>query len=257
MSWNTSRNLPSQTRPDGEAVTDPAGVVPKRRALQRIPRPASARTGGPAPWAHLDEADRRVDCARLREVFAEIGPPVRSDREGQLARGAAVLAPIYEHGGEAYVVLTRRSTALRVHSGEVSFPGGRQDEGETLAETAHREADEEIGLDPSSIEIIGELDHLTTATSGSFIVPYVGLLPGFPSLVASPAEVDAVLHVPLAELLNPSIYREERWFLFGADRSIFFFELDEDIVWGATAAMLRQLLGLATGTVARGELHHI
>ena len=168
-----------------------------------------------------------------------------------------MLAPIYEHGGEAHVVLTRRSAALRVHSGEVSFPGGRQDGGETLAETALREAHEEIGLDPASIEVIGELGHLTTATSGSFIVPYVGLLPGLPSLVASPAEVDAVLHVPLAELLDPAIYREERWFLFGADRSIFFFELEEDIVWGATAAMLRQLLGLATGTVARGELHHI
>lgn len=238
-------------------MSDTTDVAPERGGTQRIPRPALARAGNPAPWAHLAAADRRVDLARFRSVFAGLGPPVRSDREHRLRRGAAVLAPIYEHEGQTYLVLTRRSAALRVHGGEVSFPGGRQDEGETLSETARREADEEIGLDPASVEIIGELDHLSTVTSDSFIVPYVGLLPGRPSLVASPAEVDAVLHVSLAELLDPAIYREERWFLFGAERSMFFFELDADTVWGATAAMLRQLLGLVTTTVGRGELHHI
>jgi len=168
-----------------------------------------------------------------------------------------VLAPIYEDGGEAHVILTRRSAALRVHSGEVSFPGGGRDPGESLEDTARREAFEEIALDPGSVELIGELDHLSTITSGSFIVPFVGLLPGRPELTASPAEVEAVLHVPLAELLDPSVYREELWDLFGVERSIYFFELYGDTVWGATAAMLRQLLGLATGTVARGELHHL
>jgi 8-oxo-dGTP pyrophosphatase MutT (NUDIX family) len=182
---------------------------------------------------------------------------VRSEREGSVGRGAAVLAAIYEHGGEAHVVLTRRSAALRAHGGEVSFPGGGQDEGEVLVDTARREAYEEVGLDPSSVEIIGELDHLSTVTSGSFIVPYVGLLPERPTLVASPDEVEAVLHVPLAELLEPGVFREERWDLFGHERAIFFFELVGDTVWGATAAMLRQLLGLATGTVGRGELRHL
>ncbi|QXC60361.1 CoA pyrophosphatase [Aquihabitans sp. G128] len=195
--------------------------------------------------------------ARLRAAFAAVDPPVRSVREGSVRRGSAVLAPIYEHDGEAFVVLTRRSARLRVHSGEVSFPGGGQEPGEDLADTARREAWEEVALDPASVELIGELDHLSTITSDSFIVPYVGLLPGRPQLVASPAEVEAVLHVPLAELLDPEVYREERWDLFGAERSIFFFELYGDTVWGATAAMLRQLLGLATGTVGRGDLRHL
>ncbi len=197
-----------------------------------------------------------MDLALLRSTFASVGPPIRAQRAVLVNGGAAVLAPIYEHDGEAHVVLTRRSPALRVHSGEVSFPGGRRDEGEGLEETARREAHEEIGLDPWTVEIIGELDHLSTITSGSFIVPYVGALPGRPELVASPAEVEAVLHVRLAELLDPGVYREERWPLFGTVRPIFFFELQGDTVWGATAAMLRQLLGLATGTVARGGLHH-
>lgn len=231
---------------------------PRRGGPQRIPRPAEAHVGGPAPWAHLGAAARRVGVDQVRSAFASVGPPVRSAREGRAARGAAVLAPIYEVGGDAHVVLTRRASSLRVHSGEVSFPGGRQDGDEDLVGTALREAHEEIGLDPSTVEIVGELDHLSTLTSGSFIVPFVGALPGCPTdLVANPDEVAAVLHVPLAELLDPSVYREERWDVFGTERSMFFFELVGDTVWGATAAMLRQLLGVVTGTVGRGQLRHL
>jgi hypothetical protein len=94
-------------------------------------------------------------------------------------------------------------------------------------------------------------------TSGSYIVPLVGTLPGRPLTTPNPAEVEAVLHVPLAELLDPTIFREERWeFPDGLHRRIFFFELVGDTLWGATAAMLRQLLGVVTGTLGRGDLAH-
>jgi 8-oxo-dGTP pyrophosphatase MutT (NUDIX family) len=216
------------------------------------------RPGDPPPWAALDPADRTIDLDRLRSSFAALAPPVRSPREGNVDRAAAVLAACYEHDGETHVVLTRRSSALRVHSGEVSFPGGGQDEGEDLRDTALREACEEVGLDRSLVEIIGELDHLSTITSNSFIVPYVALLSGGrPHLHPSPAEVDAVLHVPLSELLDPTHFREERWDIFGTERPMWFFDLVGDTVWGATAAMLRQLLGFATGTVERGDLGHL
>ncbi|MCU1454651.1 MAG: putative hydrolase [Acidimicrobiales bacterium] len=168
-----------------------------------------------------------------------------------------MLAPLYEFDGEAWVVLTRRAWHLRSHRGEVSFPGGGQDPGEHLEDTARREAAEEVGLDPALVEILGELDHLTTFSSGSFIVPYVAALPGRPELVASPDEVEAVLHVPLRELLDPATFREEVWEVFGEQRFIYFFELDGDTIWGATAAMLRQLLGLATGTLGRGQMGHL
>jgi 8-oxo-dGTP pyrophosphatase MutT (NUDIX family) len=198
-----------------------------------------------------------VDFDGLRRAFASAGAPVRSPREGQVDRAAAVLAACYEHEGELWIILTRRSSALRVHSGEVSFPGGGQDEGEDLVDTALREACEEVGLARDGVEIIGELDHLSTITSNSFIVPYVALVHGGrPHLHPNPAEVDAVLHVAFSELLDPAVYREERWDIFGTDRSMWFFELVGDTVWGATAAMLRQLLGLATGTVGRGGLGH-
>jgi 8-oxo-dGTP pyrophosphatase MutT (NUDIX family) len=236
---------------------DGPGTSAERGGPQVIPRPPRHRLGDPAPWAHLSAADRRLPLAVVRERLAGTGPVVRSPREGQVDRASAVLAPLYEHAGETWVVLTRRSAALRVHSGEVSFPGGGQEPGEDLRDTARREACEEIGLDPASVELIGELDHLSTITSNSFIVPYVGALPARPELSPSPAEVEAVLHVALSELLDPEHFREERWDIFGVDRPIWFFELVGDTVWGATAAMLRQLLGFATGTVDRGQLGHL
>ncbi len=175
-------------------------------------------------------------------------------------RASAVLAPLYDVDGDLHVLLTRRTWDLRSHQGEVSFPGGRQDDGDPdLWTTALRESREEIALDTDRVERLGELDHLATVTSRSFIVPYVAALPdGRPATEPNPGEVSAVLHVPVAELLDPAIFREERWtFPWAEDRPIFFFELVGDTVWGATGAMLRQLLGFLTGTVGRGQLGHL
>lgn len=162
--------------------------------------------------------------------------------EGVSRFASAVLAPLYEHDGEVWLVLTRRSWHLRAHKGEIAFPGGRQDPGETLWETALREAWEEVDLDRSTVEHLGELDHLATVTSRSFIVPHVGLLPGRPELTANEDEVDGILHLPLSELLDPAIYRQERWGFAGVDRRIHFFELVGDTLWGATASVLVDLL---------------
>jgi hypothetical protein len=84
----------------------------------------------------------------------------------------------------------------------------------------------------------------------------VGVLPGRPELRPSAGEVDAVLHVPLAELLLPEVFREEVWDFGAFERPIVFFDLVGDTIWGATASMLRQLLGIVTGTLGRGELDH-
>lgn len=159
-------------------------------------------------------------------------------------RDAAVLAPFYEDDdGELTVVLTRRSPRLRSHTHQVSFPGGSRDDDEAFIDTALREAEEEVALDPSVVEIVGQLDRLHTATSGAMIVPFVGLLPGRPELVAAPAEVEHIIHVPMSELTSDEVHREEIWPIPGAGlRPVQFFELVGDTVWGATAAMLRQLL---------------
>jgi 8-oxo-dGTP pyrophosphatase MutT (NUDIX family) len=254
------RGMPGWPKP-GEDFPPPTSPVPAGRGGEQvIPRPLNARPGRPAPWADLPPARRRPRLDDVRRALAAAGPPMRSERETMpgIDLASAVLAPLYEDAGQLHVVLTRRTWEMRAHSGEVSFPGGRQDEDEDLWTTALREAREEIALDATGIEPLGELDHLATITSRSFIVPYVAALPGRPVTTANPAEVSAVLHVPVAELLDPAIFREERWtFPWAEDRPIFFFELVGDTVWGATGAMLRQLLGLATGTVTRGQLDHI
>lgn len=253
--------LPGWPQP-GEGFPPPPVPIPAGRGGdQIIPRPIATRLGRPAPWADLPASARRPRLGDVRHALAAAGPAKRSEREtmSDLDRAAAVLAPLYEEDDELFVVLTRRTWNLRSHSGEVSFPGGRQDDGDhDLWQTALRETHEEIALDTTGVELIGELDHLATVSSRSFIVPYVGELPGRPVTTANPGEVSAVLHVPVAELLDPTIFREERWQLpWAEDRPIFFFELVGDTVWGATGAMLRQLLGLVTGTLGRGQLEHL
>ena len=178
------------------------------------------------------------------------GPvPVASPRQ------SAVLAPLYDGPAGPTVVLTRRSAHLRNHRGEVSFPGGRQEDGDVdLAATALREAQEEIGLDPATVEVVGRLDRLSTFTSRSEIHPFVGLLEGPPEhLVAQPSEVELILHVPLADLLDPAAFHEERWtFPSGVNRPLFFYEIEGDTIWGATGRMLTQLLAIALGLDPRG-----
>jgi 8-oxo-dGTP pyrophosphatase MutT (NUDIX family) len=204
--------------------------------------------GSPAPWAELPPAERCFDLASLRAAFEGRGPGRPSFRERPGARASAILAPAYEHDGELHLLFTRRSWNLRAHRGEVSFPGGRVEPGESPADAARRESEEEIGLDPAAVEILGELDHLATVSSQAFIVPLVAALNGRPEgLVPNPGEVDAVLHVRVAELLEDGVFREELWSFGGDLTPIFFFELVGDTIWGATAALLRQLLGWCLG----------
>lgn len=254
------RGLPGWPAP-GEGFPPPPVPVPAGRGGEQvIPRPLTAVAGRPAPWAGLSSAERRPSLAQVREALVAAGPALRAEREllPQIDRASAVLAPLYEDGGELFVILTRRTWTLSAHRGEVSFPGGHHDDADAdLWQTALRESREEIALDTERVRQVGELDHLATVTSRSFIVPYVGEVSGRPDTTASPDEVSAVLHVPVAELLDPAIYREERWtFPGGVDRPIFFFELEGDTVWGATGAMIRQLLGMATGTLGRGQIDH-
>ena len=220
----------------------PVGSEPVRGGPQHIPRPPGTRPGDPAPWRTLEPEARHLTLDDIRRALDAAPPPASSPVEALTRSASAVLAPLYEHDGQTWVVFTRRSWHLRAHKGEVSFPGGRQEPGESLWDTAVREAWEEIDLDRSSVERIGELDHLSTISSRSFIVPYVGVLPGRPELTPNEHEVDAILHVPLAELLDPAIYRQERWGIPGLDRRIHFFELVGDTLWGATGAIVVDLL---------------
>jgi 8-oxo-dGTP pyrophosphatase MutT (NUDIX family) len=150
----------------------------------------------------------------------------------------------------AEVLLTRRSSTLTSHRGEISFPGGRVDAGETFEEAALREAKEEVDLDPALVRVVGHLDPLSTMVTRSYIVPVVGVVDHHPDLHAAEHEVERIMWVPLAELTRVDTFREEVWPFEGERRPMFFFELDDETIWGATARLLHQLLRVAHGVDA-------
>jgi mutator protein MutT len=162
-------------------------------------------------------------------------------------RQAAVLVVLTDGPEGAEVLLTRRAQTLSSHRGEISFPGGRVDDGETFEAAALREAFEEVALEPAVVGLCGRLDPISTMTSGSFIVPIVGSLDERPALWPAAAEVERILWVSLVELTRTDTFREELWHLDSAPRPMFFFELDDETIWGATARILHQLLRVALG----------
>lgn len=217
-----------------------------RAGRQKIPRPKKWRMGAAAPW--VDLADQKVTMERILDAF--LGRESFGVRGRQLTGKetvASVLVAIYDLGGPN-IILTRRSHQLMSHSHEVSFPGGRREDGDPdLWFTAVREAGEEIGIDPSWPHFIGCSDLVATADSANIIHPLVAILPNPPELTANPEEVEAILCVPLNDLLVKGVYREEEWEFPEGPWRISFFELETDTVWGATASILRQILCLALG----------
>jgi 8-oxo-dGTP pyrophosphatase MutT (NUDIX family) len=216
---------------------------PRRRGgNQYIPRPADWRAGGAAPWptpAPALPADVVADRIAARPYGGSFEPTFED------ARPSAVLVVLADGTDGAEVLLTRRSMQLSSHRGEVSFPGGRVDAGEEYEAAALREAHEEVGLHPDGVRLVGHLSPISTLVSRSWIVPVVARIAEPIPLVGATAEVDRVLWVPLRDLTMPGTFREEFWRLGEDEMPLYFFELDDETVWGATARMLHQLLRVA------------
>jgi 8-oxo-dGTP pyrophosphatase MutT (NUDIX family) len=168
---------------------------------------------------------------------------------------AAVLVPLFlaAQTREPHVVLTRRRADLRRHAGEISFPGGRQDEEDPdLTATALREAEEEIGLDRSRVELLGALAPTSTMATNYMIHPFVGIVPAGVAWQLSAKEVDAVLELPL-EAVRAGRTRtrmERRGITFETDTYV----VDEHLIWGATARILETLLERLRTDTPDGEL---
>ena len=262
-------------------VSTPAGTRAGQpgRPLQVVNRPALVAGGRPAPWEDL-AADGRQGLT-LAAVVASLedrghggpGPAwVAAGQAGALhevrpqsaaanqavpgalaPRRSSVLVALFEEEGEARILLTRRAATLRSHRSEVSFPGGRCEPHETPWEAALREAAEEVGLDRASASSVGWLHPVTTRVSNSLIVPLVAALPGRPECSPNPAEAARVFDVSLAELVAEGVFHEEVWTVPPAADSggvapsfpVYFFELAGELVWGATARILYELLTLA------------
>lgn len=236
-------------------------------ARQVIPRPAWAkRADSPAGGPELaDPVLELLTLGAVRDTFAAGfgGPGVGDFASGPFVPagllGAAVLivlTPVEPESigatetdtqvagsSESSVLLIRRAVHLRANPGEIAFPGGRIDPGESAVAAALREAEEEVALAPGSVEVLGELPTVLAARRDVPIRPFVAVADTRPVLEANPDEVDCVLLVPLRDLVAPGRYWEEHW--ARADdptRMMHFFDLGEDVIWGATARMLYELL---------------
>jgi 8-oxo-dGTP pyrophosphatase MutT (NUDIX family) len=176
----------------------------------------------------------------LQEVLRSTLEPAPTHAPAPGDRLAAVLAPLVETP-EPSLIFTVRSDALSRHPGEVSFPGGLVDEGESPADAARREAFEEIGLDPTLPRLVGALPPVHTYVSAILVIPFVGLLHLPPELFAAEAEIKEILRVPLARLAAD----EEPMRLPRADGGVWqgwAYPLEGHTVWGATGLMVHSFL---------------
>lgn len=193
----------------------------RHRALNQI--------GAPLEHAWREHGDHILNPDSLLEV------------EGRKLKDAAVLIPVVEDGDDAKVILTQRTTRMRKHSGQIAFPGGGIDEGDLSPETAAlREAQEEIGLDPSFVETVGRLPQYLAGT-GFRIIPVLSVVQRGFTVVPNPDEVDEVFEVPLSFLMDPANHQRDSLPWQGIIRHFYVMPYGERRIWGITAGILRTL----------------
>ncbi len=186
---------------------------------------------------------REESLERLRQVLRD-RPAV--EIEAPQFRRASVLLPLIRnsepHGGWS-ILFSRRSSNLAAHSGQIAFPGGGAERGESLAMAAVRETEEEVGIPPTAVELIGRLDDVVTNT-GFLVAPFVGLVAQPVEYVLQASEVDEVFEVPVDALLQPG-QPEVRYVGFSNGRyPAYFYQYDRFEIWGLTGRMLKAFLDL-------------
>jgi 8-oxo-dGTP pyrophosphatase MutT (NUDIX family) len=161
---------------------------------------------------------------------------------------AAVLVPLYHKEGECHILFTKRTEKVEHHKGQISFPGGalEPDDGSLMA-TALRETFEEIGVRPEDVEILGELDDIVTVTSNFLVTPFVGLIPFPYEFTVSADEIEYIVEVPIAALLDRRCYRQDFHIHEGLPYWGCTYQHKDKVIWGATARILKQFLDLVFG----------
>lgn len=157
---------------------------------------------------------------------------------------AGVLVLLYCRNNALYLVLTRRTDKVEFHKGQISFPGGRLEADEGLEQAALREAQEELGVDPESIRILGMLTPLYIPPSNYCIYPVAAFAENQPCFKPSDLEVAEVLEIPLDHLLDPHSKRAETWTIRDHDVEVPFYAFGEHKIWGATAMVLAEFLDM-------------
>jgi 8-oxo-dGTP pyrophosphatase MutT (NUDIX family) len=179
----------------------------------------------------------------LRETLPMfLGDPASDVRPPPDAALASVLVPVLVSTPEPRVVFTKRTDTLSRHAGEISFPGGLADRGEDAASAALREAEEELGLRPADVKLVGSLPPVHTRVTGILIVPFVGLLGRDPRFTPNAEEIAEVLEFPLAHLIAHGAESELEH--EGHRFQTHVYEVDGHVIWGATARILWSLIDL-------------
>ena len=183
-----------------------------------------------------------VILERLRAGLAE-REPRRIDAAPPLLR-AAVLIPLFRSARGIEILFTRRTDTVLTHKGQISFPGGqREPTDRSLRETALRESYEEIGLEPSRVTILGEMDDMFTSVSGFVVTPVVGLVDAaLDDLTLAPAEVKSVFTVAIERLSDEQLHSTETREHDGNSFRIHFYRSGDDVIWGATGFIVHQFL---------------
>jgi 8-oxo-dGTP pyrophosphatase MutT (NUDIX family) len=204
-----------------------------------------------APIRHLEHTLRARLADTLPGVQAQLKFAPTPARPGWRAghfppdtRTAAALLLIYPREHDVAIPLTVRASGLARHAGQISLPGGATDHGETLSETALREASEEIGIDPGAVRILGELTPVHVIVSGFTLYPVIGVTDERPSFVAAPGEVDEILEISLDHLRDASRVGRDIRIREGIPVERPYFDLLGRQVWGATAMILGEFVCL-------------
>lgn len=168
-------------------------------------------------------------------------------------RPAAVLLPLFERNGTTSLLFTVRTEQLEHHSGEISFPGGASDAADAdLMTTARRETEEELGIPAASIRILGRLDDFYSI-HGYHVVPFVGLIPPPETLQIAPDEIAAIFEAPVDHFRNPAVHHTEDWSHQGRLHPVDFYRYGNHVIWGLTAAILRQFLAASESATSAGQ----
>ena len=197
-------------------------------------------------------ADLSVDALRTR-ITAVLGRGRHSLALGDRIRAAVLVLFVYR-GGVPALVFAKKTEDVPHHKGQFSFPGGvvQRSDG-SVVEAALREAREEIGLEQSAVEVLGLFDDMRTTVTNFVITPVLGLARTEPSFRPDGREIERVIEIPLAHLLGPNAFREEEWEREGVRRPVVFVSYGEDVVWGTTGRILRELLDALFPEVRMGR----
>lgn len=186
------------------------------------------------------------------DAHARLAPPHRKPASAYLEKAkdyrvAAVMALIYPDAKrEPFILLMERTGGMGVHSGQISFPGGKQEEGESLEQTALRETREELGFDPSLIQVAGPLSPLYIPPSNFLVQPFLGFMDELPPIHPSESEVQSVIQVSLLHFFDELNLKEGEFFSSGGYKVRSpYFTVEQHRIWGATAMMLSEIVWLA------------